>query len=331
LTQYSFKKEASVYVVYAGLQYLLDISDITFNQTFIEKSYSTKTIQTQNLFESSTITKANPANFSFTIPMLQQDDLRIVFDRALDYQTFDLYIETQQDVFKIEICVITNATFIMERNLPLTLSVEGQASKLTRAGTAGVFTIPGTIQTRDVSRTYNRLSDLKVTLHTGTSSEEIISTDLVSLTVELQNNIKWTPFVIISGICATTPVVTLMYPTTFTISKRVLSGTVTRYLTIVNNTELQNWNIDTPIRVEAGQKIASVLHGLDLNMTNCSFTNRVGTGEIFTHSYDWRMTQNPSNLSSIMTYTTTSTVEGAILDTLGANILDTLGQVILEV
>ena len=48
----------------------------------------------------------------------------------------------------------------------------------------------------------------------------------------------------------------------------------------------------------------SVVYGVDFNISNCSFTNRISSGPIFTESYDWRMTQRPTALSSVITYTT---------------------------
>lgn len=48
-----------------------------------------------------------------------------------------------------------------------------------------------------------------------------------------------------------------------------------------------------------------VVYGVDFNITNCSFTNRMSAGGIFGEEYNWRMTQRPTALSSVITYTTT--------------------------
>ena len=47
-----------------------------------------------------------------------------------------------------------------------------------------------------------------------------------------------------------------------------------------------------------------VTTGLDFNFTNCSFTNRFQDADIFMEEYSWRMTQRPTALSSVITYTT---------------------------
>ena len=48
-----------------------------------------------------------------------------------------------------------------------------------------------------------------------------------------------------------------------------------------------------------------ILVGIDFNITNCSFTNRMSTPDIYREEYNWRMTENPTALSSVITYTTT--------------------------
>lgn len=300
MSTYNFKREAKVYLVQGdpGDQYNIDISEISFTQTFKAKTYPTKTIQSQSMFEGASITSANKATFNFTFPVLREDDLKIVFDRLLDCQTFDLYISTKQDVFKLRNCVITNGDFIIERLRPLSMNISGEASQLSKVGTYGVYTIPGTPQSRDASRTYNRITHVDISL--GDSGGETISENLVSVTIELQNKIKWLASDIV-GACSDT---NISYPEQFVIDRKVLGGTITTYITDTNNTNLFTYNEDLPLFIEAGQDVGATVYGFKLDMDNCSFTNRLSSREIFTQSYDWRMTQNPSSLSSIITYVT---------------------------
>ena len=290
--EYQFKREAKVYIVYGGNQYNIDISEISFVQTFVEQSISSKTIQSQEMFERSIINKANPANFSFTFPAIRQDDLKVVFDRALDYQTFDLYIQTKQDVYKLRNCIITNGTFIIEKLLPLSMSITGEASQLT---------IPGALSSdpviaRDSSRTYNKVSDIVILL--GGSSD--LTDSLNSISVELQNNIKWNPWETLQGVCEVGETATLLYPETFVLESRELGGVITLYITDTNDTALQTYGLNTPLNIEVGQDV----YGFRFNMSDCFFKNNIGTNEIFTQSYTWRLTQNPTNLSDIVSYAT---------------------------
>jgi hypothetical protein len=303
MSTYNFKKEAKVYLVQGtpANQYNIDISNIQFSQTFMESSYPTKTIQTQNMFEGSVVTKANPSNFEFTFPALREDDLKIVFDKLLDYQSFDLYISTLQDVFKLRNCVITNGNFIIERLRPLSMTVSGEATQLSKVGSYGSYTIPGTVQSRDVNRTYNRITFVDIQLGDTATGIETLSTDLVSLGIELQNKVRWKPFSIV-GKCDTAN--TVLYPENYYIDSRILAGTVTRHLTDTNNDNLLNWDNDIPLSIEAGQEVSGTTYGFVLDMDNCSFTNRLQTGNVYTQSYDWRMTQNPTDLADVISYVT---------------------------
>ena len=43
---------------------------------------------------------------------------------------------------------------------------------------------------------------------------------------------------------------------------------------------------------------------VDFNSNNCSLTQRVEVGTVFTKSSDWRMVQNPASVSGVFTYFT---------------------------
>lgn len=299
MATYSFTKEAKVYVVYGGNQYNIDISDIGFSQTFTENSYSVKSIHSQNYFEGSIINKANPASFSFTMPAIRNNDFTVVFNRLLDCGTFDLYISTQQDTFKLETCVITNGNFLIERSKVLRLAITGEASKLSRVG-SGSFTIPGSAQSRN-PLVYNGLSDTEVTL----AGTDLASSGLISLSVELQNDISWNPYTTVQGALSTSDATNCMYPSSFVINKKILGGSIGLYLLDTNNADLQEWDTNVTLRIKIGQDDnSSNFRGFDFNMQNCTFTNRLTTSAIYTQNYDWRLTQNPTNLSSIISYIT---------------------------
>jgi len=285
---YSFKKEAVVYVVYEDFRYQIDISEINFSQTFQEHSFSIKTLQAANMFEQSVINMANPANFDLTFPAIREADLRILFDRALDYQPFDLYVESHRGNFEVKNCVITNANFITEKTRPLSMGIQGEGTRVSLvSGDA-----PGTLVDRSASRTYNRISDLDIEL-TGTKS---MNNSLASVSVELQNEVQWTPYTQVNDAINNTT----MYPSGYTVKKRILAGSFTKYLLDVETLDLFRWNKNTSLTMFIGQDT----YGFNFNIANCSYTNRIGTGEVFTQSFDWRMTQNPSNLADIVTYTT---------------------------
>jgi len=276
----------------------LEVSpELTFGQTFTDTTTEVKTLHSQDFFEKSNIKKANPANFQFTIPVFKEDDIAVVHSRLLDCATFDLYISTQQDVFKLQKSVITNGTYEIERSTPLTLAVSGQASKLSKVGENSSYTVPGTVQSSTANRTY-----LMTTEITNTLNGSDISSETVSIAAELQNDIKWTPHTTVQGGISTTDRSNIQFPENFTIDKKTFSGSIVRYLCDTNNSLVNDFDETATLRIKAGQTIDGSFFGFDFNMPACSFTNRSSVAEVFTQSYDWTLTDNSQALSTTITY-----------------------------
>jgi hypothetical protein len=291
MPNYSFLKEAKVYIVYGTTKKQLDISSVSFSQTFTEETRSVKTLHNQNnMFEGSVINTANPANFELRVNLLIEDVSKILFDRLTDTNSFDLYISTESDVFYLEKCVITNGTINIERLRPLSLSISGQASKL----------IPGssvpsgmTLRTASSSRTYNLNKDLFVSL-----SGADISDHLVAVSIELQNDIQWIPYKTVQTATGT------RYPTQYIVSKKILAGNIKRYLNDDTENNSQSYGKNQSLRIKAGTLIGGLFKGIDFNSNNCSLTQRIQTGTVFTKNTDWRMVQNPASVSGVFTYFT---------------------------
>ena len=122
------------------------------------------------------------------------------------------------------------------------------------------------------------------------------------MSVELQNDISWNDYDTLHGALTATNAATSMYPSNFTIGTRVLAGSISKYLKD-DSTSVLTWNNNTPLRIVV-QHLPAGGRGLDFNITNCSFTNRMSTSAVFQEEYNWRMTQNPTALSSVITYQT---------------------------
>ncbi len=295
MANYSFKKEVEVFILSGGNRYKLDVGEINFNQTFSEKSYPVKTLHAQtNVFEASVINKASPANFNFNIFAIVENDFSIVETLMLNVSAFDLFIKTAADIFKITNCVITNGTFVIEKSRPLSIAVQGQGSRVLRGQS-----LTGSLQSRNATKTYTIPQSLTTTIN-GTTVPFIISH-----TLELQNDIKWTPYTTVNGALDANSASNSMYPSSFTLSKKILSGSMVEYLTNVNASDAQTWSKNASIRIKAGNGLSSSsFRGFDFGPATCSFTNRANTGNVFTQSYDWRMTQNPTSLGSVLKYVT---------------------------
>ena len=295
MPSYNFKREAQVFLVTGGLRYKLDVQDVSFSQTFSEQSYPVRTLHAQNnVFEGSIINKANAANFSFTISAITQADFTIVRDRLLNYGSFDLYIKTEVDTFKLETAVITNGSFGIEKSRPLSIQVQGEAPKLSRGAT-----LVGTLQDRSAAMSYV-IPRVGVTLN-GTELDSI-----VNVAIELQNDIQWTPYTTIHNALSVTNAADTMYPTAFSLSKRILSGSITQYLHGANVANTLQWDTDASLTIQAGlgNFSTSSFRGFKFGPATCSFTNRVGAGTVFTQNYDWRMVENVSDLATKLNYVT---------------------------
>jgi len=298
MATYNILKQAEVYIVYSGSRYRLDVTtDLSFSQTFTDKTYPQKTLHEQHkMHEASNIKKANPADFEFTIPALTQNALDVVFNLLVDYKTgtntlntFDLYIKLPNDVYKLEKCVITNGTFLIEKLENLKLTISGEASKLTRNATLPTAsTDPAVTVVAPGTRTYQQVKYLQLKADTTNLTEGIYQ-----VSVELQNNIEWLPYETVNDALAVTNSDNSMYPSDFTLKKRILSGSIGQYVLSNFNSDVQSWKTGVDMVIKAGE---SATQGFQFDLENCTFTNRNSVADVFTQSYDWKMNDNVANL-----------------------------------
>jgi len=302
MTSYNFLRESNVHLVYGGSRYLLKTTpDVSFSQTFAEDAYEVKTLHDQTkMFQGTSITKANPADFSFTIHLTTEKDETIVKSLLTDYDategqtrinSFDLYIVSSESTFKLNKCVITNGDFNLAKGSALTLAVSGQAQKLERVGNAS-YSLPGSLVSASSTRTPTlSLIDVEV----GGSDVS----NIISATLSVQNEISWTPYETLQSSLSVTNASNAMYPSGFTLGRRVVSGNIVQYITSNNSSTVQSFNTDTTVRVK------TVVNGstfLDANLANCMFTKRTNATDVFTQSFDYRLIGNPANLSTVITY-----------------------------
>ena len=291
---YNFKREAQVYVVSGGNRYRIDVTDVTFSQTFSEESYPVKTLHAQsNVFEGSVINKANVANFSFSMPAIVEADYTVIETLLLNATSFDLFIQTEADVFKLETAVITNGSFVIERSRPLSIQIQGDAAKLTRGAT-----LTGSLQTRSSTKNFT-IPTLDITLNS------ISLNDIATVTMELQNDISWTFYATLHSSLSVTSATNSMYPSEFSLSKKILAGSIVQYLTGSNTSNTLDWDTDASLTIKAGNgESGASFRGFSFGPATCSFTNRISSGNVYLQNYDWRMTQNPSDLATILKYET---------------------------
>jgi hypothetical protein len=285
-------------LTYTNLPLLLDVEeDVTFSQSFNDQTYKQRTLHNlHKLHDASNIKKANEANFEFTIPALIEDDLQTVVDHLVDFdssghslKTFILYATLSNDTYLLEKCVITNGTFIIEKLENLKLTIAGQASRLSRG-----VTMPSTVTSRSLTRTFQKVDYLEVSID-GTS----LTQGVTSVSVELQNDIKWLPYETVNDALNASNATTSMYPSNFTLEKRILSGSVEQFVLSNFNSDVQTWETGVNVVIKAGK---DATNGWQFNLSNCSFTNRNTVKDVFTQNYDWIMNDNPTDLGSKITF-----------------------------
>jgi hypothetical protein len=282
--------------------------EVTFSQTFKQTSISNRTLHNlNNLFEDSEINEANPADFSFSLFMVDQQNPESNQHKPLDllldysdnsYKTFNLYFVyadySPAVYYKIEKCVFTSGTFNIPTKGIMTVSLSGQGSKLTRV--EGSF--PGADSDFKASETFVENSALQVTVGSD------VLDNVLSASLEVQNNIEWTQNNTVQKSLATTDASNTTYPENFALKTRNVGGSIRQYVSKTDSastSNLQTWNERTTVRIQAGNSTSAPQ--LDINMTDaCSFTNRASFSEVFAQNYDYRVVENPSNLNNYFTY-----------------------------
>lgn len=293
----------------SGESYKLEISqDFSFSQTFTDKSSPSKTLnRPDDYFEKSAIGKANPANFEFKIPVFKENDLQVVHDKLLSAEPFSLYVLSTQGVYKLEKCVITNGTYGIERSTPLTLTLSGEASKLSKLlGVSKAFTSPGIHQPMTSGRKYLRSDDISIELDGAEISSEVFS-----LSAELQNDVKWVENKTLYASIGVqlqnevfpdnTAIPHATYPENFTVNKKVFSGSIGRYLCDTNSDRVNDFSMNSSLKIKVGER-AGLTYGFEFDMLLASFTNRSSAEDIFIQNYDWRLVDNSRPLSSTIKY-----------------------------
>ena len=314
---YSFLRESKLYIVYGGNKYRIYTSSaLTFNQTFAEESYSVKTLHDQSkMFEGSSITKANPASFSFDVPLTTEKDESIVLTLASDLSSnilnsFDMYVQTGSSTFKLEGAIIISASFDFIPQNQFTMRVEGEGTKLTRAGDED-FDIdaaesissnaPFTIDSSSAEEFSTRTPLLvypTITLTDQTPDPDVSKTmgNIISVNLNIQNNIEWTPYETLHDSLNSTT----MFPSAHTVGKRIISGEIRQYQTDNNVGQFDDFSTSTDLTITA-KKVSGDTDFFKIQINPAMYTARMSPEEVYTQSYDFRSLDNTDTVSTQIT------------------------------
>ena len=304
MPSYSFKQNCKVYLVSGSQRWQIEVyPDLEFSQTFNEKAINVKTLHDQNaMFEEAIINKANPANFSFTVLLPAGNDFAVIgdwltkrnelgSDEAL--YSYDVYVDTGVDIFKITKGVASRATFQIYKDRILTVSIEGTASALTRFGTSGIDDIPGTVQIRDNPIIPVIPRGLLIEL------DGVELKNINGLAIELVNDIQWLEYDTLHNSLYVSSAADVQLPAAFVVSKKTLSGTIQQYITDENNSRMQSFSTNSTLRIRVSNGSA---YYLDVNMPKVVFTNNIQPGEVFVQSYSFRMTTSLALITDVLNY-----------------------------
>lgn len=281
--------------------------DLDFNQSFRQDEAEKRTLHNQNdFFAGSIIKQANPANFSFSMYLLDEvtKHQHTPLDFLIEYttngytlDTFNLYFVLQNDgpdvYYKIENAVFGSGSFQIPRAGLMSVTLQGTGTNLTR--TEGTF--PGVDASYDTSPTFAVSKEYKVTVD-GVVLDNILGTSL-----EVQNDISWVPNATLQASLEVTEVAqNTIYPSSFTLSGRSIAGSISQYIDSDNAASINNlltWEETATIRIDAG--LSSSNYQFTVVLNPASFTNRNNFGEVMTQSYDFKLIGNP-DLSTVFTY-----------------------------
>ncbi len=294
---YSFLRESKLYIEYSGAKYRIYTSSaISFNQTFAEDSYPVKTLHDQSkMFEGSIINKANPASFSFEVPLTIEKDESIILDLALDLvatadsdiedqqlKSFDMYVQTGSSTFKLESAVITSASIDFVPQNPITLRVEGEGIKLTRVGDES-FNL-GTIQSESSTRT-------PLLVYPTISVDSLNMNNILSANLSIQNSIEWTPYETLTASLAVTNSSNAMFPSKYTLGNRIVSGEIRQYQTDNNVTQFDDFSTSANLAITA-KNVSGNANFFEVTINPAIYTARMQPEEVYTQSYDFRSIEN---------------------------------------
>ena len=299
---YSFLRESKLYLVYGGNKYRIFTSTaISFSQTFAQDSYSVKTLHNQSkMFEGATITKANPANFNFDVPLTIEKDESPVVDLLAQLNngqltSFDMYVQTGSAVFKLSDAVITSANFEVSPRRQFTVSLQGQGTKVERVGDES-YSIPGNLASESATRT-------PLLVYPLVSIDSLDMNNIISTTFQIQNDINWTPYSTLQKSLSVTDSSNIMRPSSYVVEKRIISGAIQQYQTDNNITQFDDFSTSSNITIKAIKvgEASSATPFFQIAINPASFTARMATGDVFSNSYDFRSLDNTNTVPNIIT------------------------------
>jgi hypothetical protein len=215
----------------------------------------------------------------------------IVLSLAREYSStsnltsFDIYIQSDNVTYKITECVIEAINFNIAMSSIITLSVSGTASKIAKfsgtipVGTGGVFT-PTLVAT---GPKYAYIDKISATIDGATLDS------IASINMDLKNDVNWNGYTTINKAVAGT----MMYPDSYVLQGRTLSGSITQFLTSANVDSSVDTSTSSPVIIKLYNTVdPTTTPTLEFNLPSTVFTRRLNFEELINRVYDFRLNSN---------------------------------------
>lgn len=285
---FNFKRNTKVYLVYGSSKYKLEVyPDLSVSQTYDEQSIDRKTLHNPlDLHKHATIIRASVANFSFTVPVFDNESstqIQKELELATSYLTgnapnFDLYFESDEITYKLEKAVFDRMTLNLSRDAVITASLSGNGSKLAEF----IGEVPGTLVPAP-TRDYCRVGTIDVDIGTQQMGS------ITNLVVEFANEIEWTK----NDTIHATLEGDIQYQTSYVLKGRQVNGSISEYLTSDNQDQLYDTTTNTSVDITINGGF------LRFYLPSTVFTRRTEFGDVFTRTYDYRLNTNSQTVKPI--------------------------------
>jgi len=253
------------------------------------------------MFEGSVINKANPASFSFDVPLTIEKDESVIIDLLGDLtagqlKKFDMYMVTTNSTFKLENAIITNASMDFIPENPFIVRLEGEGTKLSRAGNES-YSLPGSAQSESSTRT-------PLQVYPIITADSLDMNNIISINLRISNVVNWTAYQNIHDSLAVTSSSNAMFPSAYTVDKRTASGEIRQYQTDNNITQFDDFSTSTDLTIKAIElgKAINATPFFQIQLNPVSYTARLAISEVFTQSYDFTSLDNTAIGTRITQY-----------------------------
>ena len=127
---------------------------------------------------------------------------------------------------------------------------------------------------------------------------------ILSVTLQIQNQIEWTPFETLQDSLSVTNSSNAMFPSTYTLGTRIASGEIRQYQTDNNVTQFDDFNTSSNLTIKAVEvgKASSDNGFFSINLNPISYTARMNPEDAYTQSYDYTSTDNTALGTRITQY-----------------------------